>query len=132
MMATDGPMARRVSDLRLAMDILGGRDPRDPGSVNVPFEGTPADPTVAGIVTSIAVGPFQAVVSPPTISQQHALAVSTLEPPNRFATSMPTFLLRPTLRTATRTRDASPARAPTRQAHAYHPPPPHPPPADTQ
>lgn len=53
LMATDGPMARRVADLRLGMSVLGGRDVRDPRSVDVPFDGPPADPMVAALVTSI-------------------------------------------------------------------------------
>ena len=38
-MLTDGPMARSVSDLRTALRVLHGRDPRDPRSVTVPLEG---------------------------------------------------------------------------------------------
>jgi amidase len=43
MMATDGPMARTVADIELAMGLLNGADPRDPLSVDValarpPFE----------------------------------------------------------------------------------------------
>src|SRR4051794_1429452 len=39
LMATDGPMARSVRDLRLGMEILNGRDARDPGSVDVALDG---------------------------------------------------------------------------------------------
>jgi len=38
-MLTDGPMARSVADLRTAMEVLHGRDPRDPRSVTVPLDG---------------------------------------------------------------------------------------------
>jgi len=38
-MASTGPMARRVSDLRLALEVLNGRHPRDPRSVDVPIDG---------------------------------------------------------------------------------------------
>ena len=38
-MLTDGPMARSVSDLRTALRVRHGRDPRDPRSVTVPLEG---------------------------------------------------------------------------------------------
>ena len=38
-MLTDGPMARSVADLRTAMEILNGRDIRDPRSVDVPLDG---------------------------------------------------------------------------------------------
>ena len=41
-MLTDGPMARSVSDLRTAMEILNGRDIRDPRSVDVPLDGPDA------------------------------------------------------------------------------------------
>ena len=38
-MLTDGPMARSVADLRTAMEVLHGRDPRDPRSVTIPLDG---------------------------------------------------------------------------------------------
>lgn len=41
LMATDGPMARSVADLRTAMEVLQGRDPRDPRSVTIPLDGPP-------------------------------------------------------------------------------------------
>ena len=53
LMSTDGPMARRVEDLRTGMRVMGGRDVRDPRSVEVPFDGTPNDVQVAALVTSI-------------------------------------------------------------------------------
>jgi amidase len=53
MMATDGPMARTVADLRLGMQILGGRDIRDPRSVDVPLVGPSPDVLVAALVTEI-------------------------------------------------------------------------------
>ncbi len=46
-MHTEGPMARSVGDLRLAMEVLHGRDPRDPRSVTVPLDGPPAPRKVA-------------------------------------------------------------------------------------
>lgn len=52
-MATDGPMARRVADLRLGMAVLGGRDVRDPRSVDVPFDGPPPDAQVVALVTDV-------------------------------------------------------------------------------
>ncbi|RSS58168.1 indole acetimide hydrolase, partial [Streptomyces sp. WAC07061] len=36
-LVTDGPLARRVGDLRLAYEALAGADPRDPRSVPVPL-----------------------------------------------------------------------------------------------
>lgn len=52
-MATDGPMARTVADLRLGMQVLDGRHVRDPRSVDVPLA-LPAPPVlVAALVTEI-------------------------------------------------------------------------------
>lgn len=41
MLVTDGPLARRVTDLRLAYEVLAGADPRDPRAVPVPVRGEP-------------------------------------------------------------------------------------------
>jgi amidase len=43
-MPVEGPMARRVADVRLAFELLVGRDPRDPYSVPVAI-GSPRDDT---------------------------------------------------------------------------------------
>ncbi len=51
-MLTDGPMARSVADLRTAMDVLHGRDPRDPRSVTVPMDG-PSTPRRVAVVHSV-------------------------------------------------------------------------------
>jgi amidase len=40
MFHVEGPMARRVSDVRLGLQILAGRHPRDPRSITVPFADT--------------------------------------------------------------------------------------------
>jgi amidase len=42
LMAVEGPMARRIADVRLALRILSGAHPRDPWSLDSPFEGPPA------------------------------------------------------------------------------------------
>ena len=47
LMSTDGPMARYVEDLRTGMRVMGGRDARDPRSVDVPFDGPDNDFQVA-------------------------------------------------------------------------------------
>lgn len=52
MMATDGPMARTVADVRLALGLLNGSDPRDPLSVDVSLDRPPMVRRVAGIVTT--------------------------------------------------------------------------------
>jgi amidase len=38
LMATDGPMARNVADVRLALSVIAGVHTRDPGTVPVPLE----------------------------------------------------------------------------------------------
>lgn len=40
-LVTDGPLARRVVDLRLAYEALAGVDPRDPRAVPAPLDGAP-------------------------------------------------------------------------------------------
>jgi amidase len=61
-----GPMARRVSDLRLMLHAMSGRDPRDPWWTPAPLEGPPparplrvavcADPDGAGVHPDVADG----------------------------------------------------------------------------
>ena len=47
----DGPLARSVADLRLALGILAGPDPRDPRVVPAPLEGPPLAPPIrVGVV----------------------------------------------------------------------------------
>jgi amidase len=58
MMVTDGPMARTVADVRLALEILNGSDPRDPLAVDVPLERPPLPRHTAGIVTTGLDGPL--------------------------------------------------------------------------
>jgi len=53
LMVVEGPMARHVKDVRLGYEILSGRDPRDPVSVDAPLAGAePANKKVA-VVTEI-------------------------------------------------------------------------------
>ena len=52
LMATDGPMARTVADVRFALGLLNGADPRDPLSVDVALDRPPVGRRVAGIVTA--------------------------------------------------------------------------------
>jgi amidase len=42
LMAVQGPMARRVADVRLGLRVLSGAHPRDPQALDVAFEGPPA------------------------------------------------------------------------------------------
>jgi amidase len=55
-----GPLARSVQDLRLILDVVSGRDPRDPRSVDVPFDGPKPRDLVAGIVSSLPGAPLPA------------------------------------------------------------------------
>jgi amidase len=41
LMNVQGPMARRVADVRLGLRVLMGSHPRDPWSIDAPFEGPP-------------------------------------------------------------------------------------------
>ena len=53
LLSTSGPMARRVTDLRLALEILHGRHVRDPRSVDVAIDGPPVRRTAA-LVTDLS------------------------------------------------------------------------------
>jgi amidase len=63
-MAMQGPMARRVADVRLGLKVLMGAHPRDPWSLDAPFDGPPlarpirvavvADPPGGGVDPVIA------------------------------------------------------------------------------
>ncbi|MBR0934088.1 amidase [Bradyrhizobium jicamae] len=41
LMNVQGPMARRIADVRLGLRVLMGAHPRDPWSIDAPFEGPP-------------------------------------------------------------------------------------------
>lgn len=47
LMNVQGPMARRVADVRAALRVLNGAHPRDPWSVTVPLDGAPGPVRVA-------------------------------------------------------------------------------------
>lgn len=51
-MAVQGPMARTVADLRVALGVVAGAHPRSPLTVDAPLEG-PSVPRRAALVTSI-------------------------------------------------------------------------------
>jgi amidase len=53
LMPVEGPMARRVADVRLGLGILAGRDPRDPYSVPAPM----VSPRASGRPLRVAVLP---------------------------------------------------------------------------
>ncbi len=56
LLASGGPMARRIADLRLALELLHGRHLRDPRSVDVPIDGSPVRKTAA-LVTDLSMPP---------------------------------------------------------------------------
>ena len=56
LMATDGPLARTVADVRLALEILNGAHWRSPTSVDVPMASAAPMRRVAAIVDSTAFG----------------------------------------------------------------------------
>jgi amidase len=53
LMMSDGPIARRVSDLRLALSMMAGRDVRDPRSVDAPLVGPTPSERRAALITSL-------------------------------------------------------------------------------
>jgi len=66
LMAVDGPLARSVADLRLALDAMSGVDPRDPVSVPVPpASANPplSRPVRVGLVRDVGVAAPQRAVS---------------------------------------------------------------------
>jgi amidase len=73
-MATDGPMARTVADVRLGLSILNGRDARDPRSVDVVLDGPPVDAQVVAVVTDVP-----GVTLPPPFVDAIRAAGSALE-----------------------------------------------------
>jgi amidase len=60
LMLSDGPIARSVGDLRLALSILAGRDARDPRSVDVPLTGRAPAVRRAALVTRLPGAPLDA------------------------------------------------------------------------
>jgi amidase len=57
-MMSNGPIARRVSDLRLALSVMAGRDVRDPRSVDVALEGVRPKELRAALVTTLHGAPL--------------------------------------------------------------------------
>ena len=62
LMGVEGPMARHVADLRLGLEVMAGRHPRDPRSVTVPFDGAPTARRAA-ILTEVPGGPIHPAVA---------------------------------------------------------------------
>ncbi len=53
LMSVTGPMARRVADLRTALSLVAGRDPRDPESVDAVLAGPTPNPRRAAVVAEL-------------------------------------------------------------------------------
>lgn len=85
LMAVQGPMARRVDDLRLALSVLAGPHPRDPWSMPAPLVGPPVARRVA-LVPHPEGGTTAPQVSAAVRAAGHALAaagytVDEVQPP---------------------------------------------------
>ena len=74
LMAVQGPMARRVADVRLGLKILSGAHPRDPWSLDVAFDGPRSDRPVR--VAVVAAPPGEA--TDPAIVQATRSAADAL------------------------------------------------------
>lgn len=88
LMEVEGPMARRVSDLRAAFEVLAGPSWRDPWTVPAPLRGLePANPTRVALVTDPAGHGTAAQVQDGVRNAARALedagyAVEEIEPPS--------------------------------------------------
>lgn len=87
LMAVDGPMARRVADLRTAYELLGRYHKRDPWSVPVPLDlERPAEPVKVALVPEPSGGSTHPDVAAGVRAAGQALeaagyAVEEIEPP---------------------------------------------------
>ena len=50
---TDGPMARKIEDIKAGLSVLAGRHVDDPNSVDVPLEGKMPEKLKAALVKEI-------------------------------------------------------------------------------
>jgi amidase len=93
LMNVQGPMARRVADVRLGLRILMGAHPRDPWSIEAPFEGPPvARPIRVAVVAEPPGGSTHPAVAATVRRAAEALAdagyaVEEISPP-RYADSI--------------------------------------------
>ena len=62
MMMTNGPMARRVADVRLGLQVLMGAHPRDPWSISVPLAGPALKPVRVAVLEQPSGGSCDAAV----------------------------------------------------------------------
>ena len=100
-LATQGPLARRVGDLRLALQAMAAPDPRDPWQMPVPLAGPPpparpirvalcADPAGGGVHPSVS----EAVARAGKALEAAGYAVEEAAPPdwNAVAADWDTFI----------------------------------------
>jgi amidase len=75
LMAVQGPMARRVADVRLGLEVLAGAHPRDPWALDVTFEGPPpALPIRVAVLDAPPGPPIDPVISAAVRDAADALA----------------------------------------------------------
>ncbi|MFA5941345.1 MAG: amidase [Sinimarinibacterium sp.] len=75
LMNVQGPMARRVADVRLGLRVLMGAHPRDPASISAPLEGLPvAQPIRVAVLPAPPGGTCDPVVSQAVRRAADALA----------------------------------------------------------
>jgi len=88
LMAVQGPLARRVRDLRLGLAAMSGRDARDPWWVPAPVEGPPPSRPIKVAVVASSPGTFicadvqQAVRSAAKALADAGYAVEEVQPPS--------------------------------------------------
>lgn len=63
LMMSHGPMARRIADVRLGLQVLMGAHPRDPWSISVPLAGPALRPVRVAVLAAPPGGACDAVVS---------------------------------------------------------------------
>jgi len=89
--AVDGPMARRIADLRTAVEIMAGPDWRDPSSVPAPLQGPdPSRPIRVAVVTDPCGGGTARLVRDGVVKAAAALTaagyeLAEIEPPSIHA-----------------------------------------------
>lgn len=75
LMAVQGPMARRVADVRLGLQVLMGAHPRDPWSIDAPFAGAPlAGPVRVAVAPAPPGGDVDPAISATVLRAADALA----------------------------------------------------------
>ena len=76
LMNVQGPMARRVADVRLGLRILIGAHPRDPWSIDAPFDGPAMVRPIRGIVWATPSG--RSIWGPPPTTARFTTLCVTL------------------------------------------------------